>query len=301
MQVSNKAVCDFKGKILTEKNNEPLRQTARILLSKKELLLVLNNSKHRIPIDNITSTRARVTNSPFEGLFGQGVIIRYYNSNKARRVVIGGYARDIAAFRMELFRVLIGEPKLIVKHPYKIGGVVKSTSGKQGKIMLKCINRGYAQNNSEKRLNINKSCLKIQINDIDISIPVSGVVSVEKTLQDIGPHSDCPTLIVEYLKGQEVYTTQLATPDKQKLRLLSQYFRQEYAQTEETINEIEITDAEAKALTEIYTSGGLTESEQVLSNIQPLFERNLIELKNGSISVTHLGRVWVNKEAPDRY
>ena len=85
------------------------------------------------------------------------------------------------------------------------------------------------------------------------------------------------------------------------LRLLSQYFSQEYLQTKEAIKEMEISDAELSALTEIYTSGGLTESELVLSDIKPLFEKDLIELKNGSISTTYLGKVWANKESPDKY
>lgn len=144
MQVSNKAICDFKCQILTDKTNDPLRQQARVLLSKKELLLVLDTSKRRIPIKNINSTRARVTKSAFDSFFGQGVIIRYYRDDKPHRIVIGGRSGDIADFRMKLFGVLIGEPHLLVKHPNKIGGVVKNSSRKRGKISFNCIDRNYS-------------------------------------------------------------------------------------------------------------------------------------------------------------
>lgn len=301
MEVNQTAICDFRGKVLTEENNQPLTVEGRVLMSETELLVVTNKNKRRIPIDAINNTRARITNSAFDSFFDQGVLIRYQNPNETKKIVIGGNSDDIATFRMKLFAVLIGDPTIFVKHPYKIGGVVVDADTKKGNIEFNCISQDFTQVDNSSRINVDNSRLKLVIGDREFPIPVSSVIGFKNCLRDVGARSDCPTLIIEYVIGDEVYATQIATENRRKLRLISQYFRQEYTRLLDELNNITITDVEAKALTEIYTCGGITESEWVLSNIQSLHDKNLVELKNATITTTQLGNVWVNTEAPDRF
>lgn len=301
MEANQTAICDFIGKILTEENNQPLTTEGRVLMSERELLVVTNKNKRRIPIDAIANTKARITNSAFDSFFDQGVLIRYQDRNETKSIVIGGDSDAIATFRMKLFDVLIGDPTISVKHPYKIGGVVIDPDTKKETIEFNCISQDSTQVDSSSRVNVDNSRMKLVIGDREFPIPVSSVIGFKNCLRDVGARSDCPTLIVEYVIGDEVYATQLATENRRKLRLISQYFRQEYTQLIEDLNSIPITDMEAKALTEIYTCGGITDSDWVLSNIKSLHDKNLVELKNGTITTTQLGNVWVNTEAPDRF
>ncbi|MBX0322817.1 CheF family chemotaxis protein [Halomicroarcula sp. F13] len=125
---------DTKGKFVQvvkdgRKRNDIEWLPGRILLSNKRLVLATNDGKRTIPLSKLTSVSASQMNQSLAQVDG-------YVKLRAGRDVTLVAAQADDEFQEELYRALLDQIVVLVKHPAVEGGVVRDTGWEKARLKL---------------------------------------------------------------------------------------------------------------------------------------------------------------------
>jgi len=253
-------IADTTGQFLQamkdgQKLNDANWSRGRILLSNKRLILAGNDGKRTIPLSKITNvsgrydvnqTVARVSN--YVSLeFGKNVILVSANTEETEE------------FETNIFRALLDQTVLLVKHPAVKGGVVQST-------------------------NWEKARIKIQSDELDIAVASGTFVQVE--LDDVGSvevakrtvNDETQTVLeVEHTEGDVSVQTYLSG-ERRKCSLVGSLLRKGEEQSKTAA---ELDQTEKRVLMALYSGVSSFEIPDFLGmdvdRVEEIFDR-LIEL-----------------------
>ena len=283
--MSEAVVADFAGRFYTEKMEtiEPI--TGRVLLSRKQLVLVTDEQETRIPLASVIETNIGSPPQAFKQFFNDTITIAYKTDGQQRVAVIEGTGQNVEKFKTVFFKVILGDQTVIVKHPAKRGGRITDASDRKMKLGLK---RGQ---------------LTLKGNTETVTIDLGGVIDFGREQRDIGGKTR-PTLSVDHTDGGTTLTTLVTLPNGRKLNLLGRYVRLEYSDIMEELQEIEVGEEEVETLVSLYSAGGSAELGMLVTGdinetkaiVDRLKTKELVEDGEEGLALTANGQVIVNKK-----
>lgn len=283
--MSEAVVADFAGRFYTEKMETMEPITGRVLLSRKQLVLVTDDQETRIPLSSVIETNIGSPPQAFKQFFNDTITIAYKKDGQQKVAVIEGTGKNVEKFKTVFFKVILGDQTVIVKHPAKRGGRITDASDRKMKLGLK---RGQ---------------LDLKGNNETVTIDLGGVIDFGREQRDIGGKTR-PTLSVDHTEGGTTLTTLITLPNGRKLNLLGRYVRLEYSDIMEDLQEIEVGEEEVETLVSLYSAGGSAELGMLVTGdinetraiVDRLKDKELVEDGEEGLSLTAKGQVIVNKK-----
>lgn len=281
-------VADFTGKILTEEMGQFKPVKGRVLLNREQLVLASKPINKKIILSEITSVHTEPISGKLSVFFDDVISLIYERDDDIKRVIIGGELDTISKFTRVLFMILIGKETVLTKHPEKKGGRVLNKSAEKMKLNL---------NGSEIVVANDKRKDKIHINR------VVGFNHIKQKMVD----KSRPTLVLDYVAGETTVTSCISLLSERKLKLLSRFARLRYDKINSDLNMSNISEAEVELLVSIYSTGQImapnyltTDNEKNKNEVmEKLHDNKLIDEKTGTISLTHKGKIAVNRHYAD--
>jgi len=133
MSDGEQVLVDTKGKFVQvmkdgNKRNNIEWTPGRLLLSNKRLVLAASEGKRTIPLETLTSVTASQMNQPLAQVDG------YVKLQAGRDVFLVSPGDE--TFEDELYRALLDQTVVLVKHPAVEGGVVQDTGWEKARLKL---------------------------------------------------------------------------------------------------------------------------------------------------------------------
>lgn len=291
MSGEESVVADFVGRFAKNPksgiNEEPT--TARIVLSRKRLVIADDDTRTTIPISNVVDVIVGNVPPDLQGLFDATITVGYETENGAvETVLIESSEETIDKFRTVLFKCLLNGTKAIVKHPARVGGRVTDSPVRKAK------------------LSITPERVTFRTKGGSFNIDITEVIGFERTERSPDGTSR-PTLLIRHSSDGEVRTTLASPLSSRRLNLLGRFLRIEYGTLLKEVSDIDLNEPEKRLLVTIYATGGDIDFANVLDGdaaratnvVNNLREKELILENSSGISLTTHGQIIVNQRLED--
>jgi helix-turn-helix protein len=277
--MSESVVADFPGWFYSHQvAGEPPK--GRILLNKKQLVVASDDVQENIPVSNIFDVKLGDVPDQLRAYFNDTVTVAYKDGDARRVVAIEGEDKHIERFSTVLFKVLLNGTPTLVRHPARKGGRVTDVDPVTAKLDLQWEEIGFVNKNGDR-----------------VVIHLDDVIGVDRSERDIGAGSH-PVVNFRHLVDNEAVMTEAGIKSERKTNLLGRYVRMRYADIEEELAELTITDEEEEILVALYSAPGVSLSDVVDFNPQRLTmvlrglrEKGLIADTTDETTLTMKGKV----------
>lgn len=227
-----RTLADTKGKFVQvvkegRKRNDIEWQPGRILLSNKRIVLATKQGKRTIPLSKLTSVTASQMNQPLAQVNG------YTKVQAGRDVWLISTAAD--NFSDILYRALLDQIVVLVKHPAVKGGVVQETGWDKARFKL--------DEDAEDMINLaiaSGTFVELDIND------VGTVETKEKQIRG----DERPLIEVEHTIDGTSVETHISGPGRH-VSLIEGLVRQ--GEQRNSADDVELSDDEIQVLMALYS------------------------------------------------
>ncbi len=259
-------VADFVGRVYTPDvdGDEPLR--GRVLLSQRRLVLVTADTRTTIPLSSVFDIVVGTVPGDLRSFFSDSVTVAYDRDGSRLTALVEGEPDDMERFTRVLFKALLRDVTVTVRHPAKVGGRVTDASDHKAKLSL-----------SPERIEF-VGCPE------PFAVELSTVIDYERTDRTIGG-SRHPALVFRHVPDTRTVTSIVTVPDKRALNVLGRYIRLEYAEVREEIEALDPTDDELEVLVSIYSAGGEANIADVVTGDAARTSMILESLRDGNLVV----------------
>jgi len=282
--MSERIIADFVGRFfMTEMTREePVR--GRIVMSPKRLVLVSDDHKVTVPTSSMFDVAVGHVPPEMRGFFSDSVTIAYRDDDGGRRmVVVEAESETVDKFATVLFKAHLNGRTVTVEHPARRGGRVVDSPVRKAKLA------------------VDDGALDFSGPDVDFSIDLATVTDFEKETRTLGEESR-PALSVRHVPGTAALVSVVALPSERVMNLLGRYFRLEYSDVVEELQDISLSDEEVQVLVAIYSAGeGVDPLDVVAADasrttmvLNGLREKELVVDDDEGVVLTPKGRVVVN-------
>ncbi len=277
--MSESVVADFPGTFYTHQvRGEP--PNGRVLLNQRQLVLVADDIQENINLTDIFDVKVGEVPDKLRMYFSDTVTVAYKDGDSRRIVAIEGDNKHIERFSTVLFKVLLNGTNTLVKHPARKGGRVTDASVVPSKIDLEWEEIAFVNERGGR-----------------VVIDLDNVIGVDRSKRDLGGGTR-PVVNFRHLDGNESVMTQAGIESSRKTNLLGRYVRMRYADIEEELQDISITEEEQEILLAVYSAPGVSLSNVVDFNPQRLTmilrglrEKGLIAETRDETELTMKGKV----------
>ncbi|MEY7851679.1 CheF family chemotaxis protein [Natrarchaeobius sp. A-rgal3] len=290
--MNEEIVADFTARFVLNRGEEGggTPSSGRIIMTKKRLVLATNDDKTTVPLSTVIDVNVGSVPNHVKRFFDDTITIGYESERGVQSAVIESKSETVSKFVAILFRCLLNGRSAAVKHPARVGGRVKDTPARSGKLRVK------------------SRAIEIQTDRTTFEIDVETVMKIERT-NKLGQRDDRVTLVVKYIDdGSGLTKTSLISPAKgQYVNLLARYLRLEFDELREEVEEIELTDPEKRVLVSVHATGGDIDFTNMLDGdpayvtnvLNSVQSKELIVEREDSISLTPKGRIIVSQRIED--
>lgn len=278
--MGNGVVADFVGRFHSPDvdGREPV--TGRILLSRSQLVLAHDEWKTNVSLTSVLDVNVGSVPPNLSQFFRDTVTIAYEDGNARRVAIVESESDTIDRFRGVLFKALLQDQTVKVKHPAKVGGRVTDASVRTAKLKL-----------SSGRLGVATTSDRI---DIDLST-VMEFSREQRTMGD----SRYPVLAVTHMPARSATTTHITLPNDRLLNLLGRYLKLEYDEALEELEDISVSPDETEILVSLYSAGGTAPLREIITGdaarvqliTNGLVEKGLVVDGDEGFSLTPKGRI----------
>lgn len=284
-------VADFTGRFFHNAGNNGSETpvSGRIILTKRRLVLATTDDKTTVPLSKVVDVNVGSVPAHVKRFFDDTVTIGYQGPTGIESVVIEADGETLEKFVAILFRCLLNGRTVAVKHPARVGGRVKDTPVRRGKLRIK------------------RRSIEIETNGDPISIDIESVMNIDRT-HILGEDAERVTLVVKSIDESGLTNTSLIAPAKSRyVNLLARFLRLEFDELREEVEEIELSDPEKRVLVSVHATGGDIDFTNLLDG-DPAYVTNVLNsvknkdliLENGDgISLTPKGRIVVSQRLED--
>ncbi len=284
-------VADFTGRFFlsTSSDSSETPERGRIIMTRRRLVLATTDDKTTVPLSNVVDVNVGTVPNHVKRFFDDTLTIGYEGPAGIQSAVIESEGDKLETFVAILFRCLLNGRTVAVKHPARVGGRVKNSPVRKGKLRIK------------------KRSIVIKTKQESISIDIENVMNIGRG-NKLGSSDDRVTLIVKSIDDSGLTQTTLIAPTKsQYVNLLARFLRLEFDELREEIDEIELTNPEKRVLVGVHATGGDIDFTNMLDG-DPAYVTNVLNsvknkdliLENGNgISLTPKGRIVVTQQIED--
>lgn len=234
--MSESVVADFVGRFHTPEVDaaEPVR--GRVLLSQRRLVLAGGEGKTTIPLSAVFDVVTGTVPPKLQEFFSDTVTVAYRDGGGKRLAVVEAESEAMSRFRSVLFKALLRDVTVLVRHPARVGGRVTDATPRKARIKLA------------------PGSLRFVGCPEPFEVDLSAVTHVERDRRTMGGRTR-PVISFRHMPDGRALTSEVAVEDAAKLNVLGRYIRQEYASVMEALNDIEPSDEELEALITLYSAG----------------------------------------------
>ena len=278
------AIADFVARFLPDdrRDSEPI--AGRVILSRKRLVFASSDGRTTVPLSEVFDVVVGQVRPELSDYFDDTVAIAYRSLGERRTAVLEADAEDVTKFRSVLFKALLGGATVRIKHPARIGGRYTDATARKASIR------------------VGEGSVTFQGMDAPLQIDLSSITHFEKTDRTINGRTR-PALNVQFMEGGRAITSEIVTSSQRRMNLLGRFLRFEYSDLLETVDELEISDAETEVLVAIYSGAGGSNLAGVVERdpstvtmlLNSLEEKDLVGTTAEGTHLTSLGRLAVSE------
>ena len=230
-------VADFVGRVHTADvaGNEPV--AGRVLLSQRRLVLATDEVKTTVPLSSVFDVAVGTVPSDLQSFFSDTVTVAYTDGDARRTAVVEGNPEPMERFTTVLFKALLHDVTVAVRHPAKVGGRVTDAKDQRAAIKL---------GDGEMRF---VGCPE------PFSIDLSTVVDYERLQRTLDGQTR-PTLSVRHVPEGSPVTSLVTVSSERTLNVIGRYVKLEYGEVMEEVYELDPTEEELQILVTLYTADG---------------------------------------------
>jgi helix-turn-helix protein len=289
--MSESVIADFVGKFNSEgsENGEPAR--GRVLLSQKRLVLAADSDMTvTIPLSAVFDISVGHVPEHLGDFFDSTVTVAFERNDRRLVAAVEGNDENIDKFSTVLFKAILNDTTMTIKHPAEVGGRVTDEPFRTAK------------------LEIGPKLVRFRTKEEVVSVPLSMVTNFDRESRDIGG-ADRPVLKVRHMPEGQALTTLAATKSPRKMSILGRYLRIEYTDLIGDLKDVGLSDDEKELLVAIYSAGDMegvplaniigADASQVTMLLNRMEEHELVVDNEEGTTLTPKGRVVVSNQLED--
>ena len=276
-------VADFVGRIHTPDigTDEPV--SGRVLLSQRRLVLATNDNRTTIPLAKVFDVAVGTVPGDLTSFFSDTVTIAYDDGGSRRTAVVEGESDHMERFTTVLFKALLRNVTVTVRHPAKVGGRVTDAPEGTARIQLAPGEIGFVD------------CPE------PFTVDLSTVTDYNRTTRTLGGKSR-PALVFRHVPQTQALTSIATVPNERTLNILGRYIKLEYGEVMAEVEELDPTDEQLEILVSIYSAGGeagisdIVTGEAARTNmvLESLREQELVVDGDEGTALTRKGQMVVS-------
>lgn len=276
-------VADFVGRIHTPDvgTDEPV--TGRILLSQRRLVLATGDARTTVPLAEVFDVAVGTVPSDLTSFFSDTVTIAYSDGTTRRTALVEGEPDEMSQFTTVLFKALLRDVTVTVRHPAKVGGRVTDEP--------------------ERTASVKLSAGEIEFVDCGdpFAVDLSTVTDFERTSRTLAGKTR-PALTFRHVPETRALTSIATVPNERTLNVLGRYIKLEYDEAMEEVEELDPTEEQLEILVSIYSAGGEARMADIVTGdaaqtslvLDGLREQGLVVDGDEGTTLTRKGQMVVN-------
>ena len=276
-------VADFVGRVHAASfgTDEPV--TGRVLLSQRRLVLATDDGKDTVPLSRVFDVVVGSVPGDLRSFFSDSVTVAYERDGSRRTALVEGEPEDMDKFVRLLFKALLRNVTVTVRHPAKVGGRVTDAS--------------------DHRASVSVSPGEIRFVDCPdpFTVDLSAVIDYERTDRTVGGKKR-PALVFRHVADGRTVTSIATVPNERALNVLGRYIKIEYDDAMEELDSFDPTEEQLEILVSIYSAGGeaniadvvtgdVTQTSMILDTLR---EADLVADGESGAALTRKGQMIVS-------
>ncbi|SDF94236.1 HTH domain-containing protein [Halorubrum xinjiangense] len=276
-------VADFVGRVHagTLKTDEPV--TGRVLLSQRRLVIATDDGKETVPLTRVFDVVVGSVPGDLRSFFNDSVTVAYERDGSRRAALVEGEPEDMDRFVRLLFKALLRNVTVTVRHPAKVGGRVTDAS--------------------DHRASVSVSPGEIRFENCPepFAVDLSAVIDYERTDRTLGGKKR-PALVFRHVADGRTVTSIATVPNERALNILGRYIKIEYDEAMEDLDSFDPTEEQLEILVSIYSAGGEANIADVITGdvaqtsmiLDTLREADLVADGEDGTTLTRKGQMIVS-------
>lgn len=275
-------IADFVGRVHTADLGDDEPVTGRVLLSQRRLVLATAETKTTVPLSNVFDVVVGTVPGDLRSFFNDSVTVAYDRDGTRRVALVEGEPDDMDQFTRLLFKALLRNVTVTVRHPAKVGGRVTDATDHKASVTLSPGAIGFT------------NCPE------PFRVDLSSVIDYERTSRTIAG-TKRPALVFRHVSDAQTVTSIATVPNERTLNVLGRYIKLEYDEVMEDVEAFDPTDEQLEILVSIYSAGGeasvsdvvtgdVTQTSMVLDTLR---EANLVVDGDSGAALTRKGQMIV--------
>ena len=276
-------VADFVGRVHAASfgTDEPV--TGRVLLSQRRLVLATDDGKETVPLSRVFDVVVGSVPGDLRSFFNDSVTVAYERDGSRRAALVEGEREDMDKFVRLLFKSLLRNVTVTVRHPAKVGGRVTDAS--------------------DHRASVSVSPGEIRFENCPepFTVDLSAVIDYERTDRTLGGKKR-PALVFRHVTDGRTVTSIATVPNERALNILGRYIKIEYDEAMEELDSFDPTEEQLEILVSIYSAGGeasiadvvtgdVTQTSMILDTLR---EAGLVADGESGAALTRKGQMIVS-------
>ena len=280
--MSESAIADFVGRVHAADFESAEPVTGRVLLSQRRLVLATDEGKATIPLSGVFDVVVGTVPGDLQSFFSDSVTLAFERQGDRRTALVEGKPDDMERFTRLLFKALLYDVTVTVRHPAQIGGRVTDASDHTAGITL--------------------SPGAIEFDDCPdpFTVDLSTVIDYERTGRTLAG-TRRPALVFRHVVDGQTVTSIATVPNERTLNVLGRYIKQEYDEAMEDLESFDPTEEQLEVLVSIYSAGGSANIAEVVTGdvtqtsmiLDTLREEGLVVDGEAGAALTRKGQMIV--------
>ncbi|WP_424015889.1 CheF family chemotaxis protein [Halorubrum xinjiangense] len=276
-------VADFVGRVHAASfgTDEPV--TGRVLLSQRRLVIATDDGKETVPLSRVFDVVVGSVPGDLRSFFNDSVTVAYERDGSRRTALVEGEPEDMEKFVRLLFKALLRNVTVTVRHPAKVGGRVTDAS--------------------DHRASVSVAPGEIRFDNCPepFTVDLSAVIDYERTDRTLGGKKR-PALVFRHVADGQTVTSIATVPNGRALNVLGRYIKTEYDEAMEELDSFDPTEEQLEILVSIYSAGGeaniadvvtgdVTQTSMILDTLR---EADLVADGESGAALTRKGQMIVS-------
>lgn len=230
-------LADFVGRVHTADIGSDKPVTGRVLLSQRRLVVATDDGKTTVPLSGVFDVVVGTVPGDLRSFFSDSVTLAYDRHGDRQTALVEGEPDDMDRFTRLLFKALLHDVTVTVRHPAKVGGRVTDASDHTASIAL------------------SPGAIRFVDCPDPFEVDLSAVIDYERTDRTLAG-TQRPALEFRHVVDSRTVTSIATVPNERALNVLGRYIKLEYEEVMEELESFDPTEEQLEILVSIYSAGG---------------------------------------------
>lgn len=275
----------FRGTVAAEAPAWREPKTGTIVLRREQLLFVADGERFPIPLSSVFDVNVGSRPQLFGQFPGVPVTIAYEGEDGKKVAALGADGEYVEKFEVAMFKMILNDTWMSVKHPARRGGRVTDASFRPA------------------FLSVSLDSVAFDTDGGTVTIDTAAVVEFgreKRTVDGTGR----TVLVIRHVRDGTAVTTAATADSNRTLSLLGRYLRRQYDERVAALSDLSLSKPELELLVTIYSThqsgvavGNVLDvsSDRISRLLSSLHERSLVRPTASGPELTTKGQVVVNQ------